>query len=343
MADTGTTDGSSYLFGFAGGAVNKESVMEAIVLTSPFDTPLLQMAPKVPAVHTTEEWLEDTLTAVAITGEKEGRDFSGEAIVAPVRKTNWTQIFGKDLHVSMTQMHLKSYGFTDTMAREVLDGTREVMRNIENKIFAVSGAQTTTTVTAARLMKTLQDFIISNRFGVTHTSLGGALDAQLSASALHEVTFNTLLQKVYEDGGNPNFVFVPPATKRAMSAWQGSPTAVATTAAPVVHNLQQGGTQLGRAVTSYLSDFAMLNIVLDRWVPQAANTIIDFSTSLGGAIFLLDLAKVEIAFLRPIAVVPMATRGDHVQSQITGELTIRVLAQAHMGVIQGISNLRFAA
>ena len=137
---TGATDGSSYLLGFAAGEINKESVMDAIILTSPYDTPLLQMAPKVPATQTTEFWIEDTLTSVSTAGKLEGRDFSQDAIVPPARKDNHTQIFGKDLLVSMTQMHIKSYGFSSAMAHEVMDGTREVMRNIESKIFAISGA-----------------------------------------------------------------------------------------------------------------------------------------------------------------------------------------------------------
>ena len=339
-AGTGT-NASSYLFGFASGEINKESVMDAIILTSPFDTPFLQMAPKVPATQTTEYWIEDTLNATNIGGLLEGRNFGASAVVAPVRKSNHTQIFGKDLQITMTQMHLQSYGFQDAMAHEVRDGVREVMRNIEKKVFAASGASATGSITPnERLMKTLEDYIISNKYTATSTALGGSTTTQVSATALHEHIFNSLLQKVYEDGGNPDFVFVPPATKRQISSWQGSPTNTSTAAIPTTHNLQQGGSQLGRSITSYLSDFAMLNIVLDRWVPQASNTAAD-DTDLSGRLFLLDLARCEVAFLRPVAMVPMATAGDHVRAQITGELTLRVLAQSHMGIITGISERMF--
>lgn len=338
MADLGST----FVYGPAAGSVNRESVQDLVANTDPFDTPLLNMAPKVPARHTTEEWLEDTLAATSSAGLGEGRAFAQANLAAANRLLNITQIFGKDILVSETQQAVSPYGFSDTFLYEIMKGTREVMRNIETRIFAPSdgsaaGEATAATAQTARAMKSLDDFITGNAWDANSTALGGiSAGTEASAACLSEDEFNTALQLIYQDGGNPGFVFASPSSKRMISGYAGS-VAAAGTAATV--NLNATERQIVRSVNSYLSDFGLINIVLDRWAPQSTNTNGDL-TDKSGTIYFLDLPRVQIAFLRPVRFKRLNADGDRVRGMITGELTLRVLngGLAH-GRVRGVTNL----
>lgn len=336
MADMG----SAYVYGIGAGSVNRESVMDLVTNVDPFDTPLLNMAPKVPARHTTEEWLTDTLAATSTAGRGEGAAFAQAAVTAPSRVTNITQIFGKDVLVSETQQAVSPYGFSDTFLYEIMKGTREVMRNIERRLFSVSGGSaageaTAATAQTARVMKSLDDFITTNRWHADSTALGGPDTASgASAVCLPESAFNAALELIYTNGGNPGYCFVPPKHKRLISGYAGTITANASAATVQIFATER---QIVRSVNSYLSDFGLLNVVLDRWVPQANCTAANNNVNTG-RIYFLELPRVQIAFLRPIRFRRLSADGDRVRGQIVGELTLRVLNQKGSGRINGINN-----
>lgn len=337
MADMG----SAYVYGIGAGSVNRESVMDLVTNVDPFDTPLLNMAPKVPAKHTTEEWLTDTLAATSTAGRGEGAAFAQASVTAPSRLLNITQIFGKDVLVSETQQAVSPYGFSDTFLYEIMKGTREVMRNIEKRIWSPSdqsavGEATSATAQVARVMKSIDDFLTSNRWHADSTAIGGPDTASGASSVcLPEAQFNAALQLIYTAGGNPGFCFAAPAYKRLISGYAGSITANATAATVQLFATER---QIVRSVNSYLSDFGLLNIVLDRWAPQSANTGSSTNDNNGG-IYFLELPRVQIAFLRPLRFRRLAADGDRVRGQVIGELTLRVLNEKGSGRIYGINNL----
>ena len=335
--------GTSYLYGHVAGVVNRESVLDMISNVDPFDTPLLNMMPKVPAREVTEYWLQDTLAATSTGGLAEGRPFAAADQTAPSRLSNITQIFGKDIAVSETQQAVSPYGFDDTFLYQIMKGTREVMRNVERRLFspsdqsAVGTAVIASAAGTARAMKSLDDFITGNSWHAAGTAIGGlSAGTELSAARLSETSFNTALQLIYQDGGQPGFIFASPSSKRMISGYAGTVAAGGST--PTVY-LNATERQIIRSVNSYLSDFGLLNVVLDRWEAQAANGPTDH-TDRNGTIHFLDLPKVQAAFLRPIRFRRLAADGDRVRGQITGELTLRVLSGGlAMGRIWGITNL----
>lgn len=339
MSDIGTV----YVYGPSGGNVNREDVFDAIINIDPYDTPLLQMAPKIPISHVTTEWLQDTLTATSTAGRPEGQAFTQDNVASGTRVINVTQIFGKHLIVSETQQAVSPYGFSDTFLYEVMKGTRETMRNIETRLFAASGASASGSGTAAtggsaRVMKSLQDFITSNRFHAQATAIGGTGSTTASATALEEPLFNTALQLTWENGGNPNWIFVAGPAKRKLSSFSGAPAVLnpvggaALTAGPTVYT-EAGANQVGRAVDQYLSDFGLLNVALDRWVPKGGT-----GTNQEGVLFAIELPRVQIGWLRPLRFERLAKDGDRVRGMVVGECTLRVLAEKACMKIFGISS-----
>ena len=336
MADFGTT----HFYGPAGGEVNRESVTDAIFNADPFDTPLYNLVSKVPARHTTEEWLEDTLAATSITGAKEGRVFTQDNLTRATRALNVTQIFGKDVIVSETQLAVSPYGFDNALMYELMKGTREVMRNIEAKIFSASGASsagsgTVVSAVAGRDMKTLDDFISTNSEHPTATSIGGG-GSDASAASVNEARFNGLLQKIFNSGGNPNFVFCGGAAKRRISSYTG---VIASGATGITFNINATEQQVSKAVNTYISDFGLLNIVLDRWVPSGTDVSgsSNSSAETAGRIYFLEMPRVQLRILRPIKVKELASDGDRVRAQITGELTLALMNQAVHGRLKFVS------
>jgi len=321
MSDMGTV----YVYGIAGASVNKPDVMDAMNNVDPYDTPLLNLAPKVPISHTTTEWLEDTLTATSTAGRREGESFTQDNLLSGSRVTNVTQIFGKHVLISETQQAVSSYGFTDTFLYEIMKGTREVMRNIESRLLAASGGSATGSGTAAtagsaRVMKNVSDFLTTNKFHVNSTTIGGS-DSTSGASAtpIGEAEFNGALQLTWENGGNPNWVFVAGPGKRQISGFTGN--VIAGGATPTAF-IDAGEEQVGRAVNSYLSDFGLQNVALDRWVPKGGT-----GTTITGALYGLELPRVQIGFLRPIRFERLAKDGDRVRGMVIGEASLRLLNQ----------------
>lgn len=336
MAEFGTT----YLYGFTGASANREDIMAAVFNNSPYDTPYFQLAPKGPANHTQVEWLEDSLAATATTTRAEGQAFTQDNITSPARVFNWTQIMGKHFIVSKTQLAVNPIGFSNAFLYEAMKASRETMRNFESAFFRTSGGTATGAGTAvsaltARVMKSFDDFITSEKHIVSTTTLGGT-DAASGASAttLREPVFNTLIQRLWENGGNPNWVFTAGPGKRAISGFDGSIVASAGSAALTI-NENASSNQIQRAVNSYITDFGLVNVALDRWVPKGGT-----GTNRDGHIYIIDMPRTQIAILRPVAFERLADDGDRVRGMTIGELSLKVMNQNSHGRLWGVSTVQ---
>jgi len=328
--------GTSYVYGFTGTAVNREDVVDAIFNIDPFDTPFFQMAPKVPANHTTVEWLEDSLAATATAVRAEGQAFTQDNVVAATRVTNNTQIMGKHFIVSETQQTVNPYGFSNTFLYEAMKASREVMRNFETSFFRTSGGSaagggTAVSAATARAFKSLDDFIVSEKHHANSTTIGGGDGTSgASATGIGEANFNTALELIWDNGGNPNWVFTAGPGKRAISAYDGSITAGATA---LTIRTEASSHAIDRAINVYRSDFGILNVALDRFCPKGGT-----GTTLDGAIYILELPRTQIAILRPIRFEQLAKDGDRVRGMTLGELSLKVMNQAAHGRIFGINS-----
>jgi hypothetical protein len=126
-----------------------------------------------------------------------------------------------------------------------------------------------------------------------------------------------MMEQCYTNGGNPDTLWVSPGVKADFSAstlptnWNKN---VATTDKKLVMN-----------VDVYESDFGLLAIVPDRWIPQSAHNAATAVSASGFSFYITERSKNRIAFLRPIRHVPLAKGGDATRGFIVGELTLEVL------------------
>lgn len=323
-------DGSDLKSGVA-----REDLLEQITNISPYDTPFVSQAPKVGCRHIYHQWLVDTLGSQNTSGAVEGADWSLDTTTVPQRIFNVTMILRKDIGLSESQRAVDTAGFADQYAYEVQKATKELAIKLETIVF---GALTTATGASgtARVMKGLQAFITTN------TAYAGANGGTNSGDATHAGQlnvgdFNDMLNTIYSAGGNPEQVYVSPKVKRQISAF-GVPGA--GTGNVYAKNIAAVDRKLVGAIDFYDSDFGLIQIVLDRWVPESANTTTatGTATDVAGQMFFLSRAINRLAWLRPIHHELVGKRGDSVAGLVVGEVTMEVLAEKANGRILSVNN-----
>ena len=357
--------GTSYIWGpGAGGAqvVTREDVLDLVINIDPFDTPFITLAPKTTAGSTLHEWVQDALdatatatgggaTGAAVGGWIEGGDFSERTLSSRNRITNVCQIFRKDIKVSNTMRALNPFGVADEYAYQVMRATREIARNMEVAAWRQTSAAGNTA--DARLWRSLEGFYGSASGTNSAYSRGTALtnsasDATNASYPLREQDFNPALQVAYENGGNPDHVFVSPPVKRYISQY-GTGRAISgeLVGTTELQRLgQQSDRRLTRAINVYESDFGMINIVLDRWVPKSNKpdaTISSTATAsitgfMAGRAAFLEMSRNRLAFLRPIRNVSLPPGGDNTRGLVVGEATLEVLSEKSGTFVIGLSN-----
>jgi hypothetical protein len=301
---------------------NREDLLDIIYNIDPSDTPLFVRSPKTVAKHVFHEWLQDALQATSSAYyADEGADysFSTASQTSRTRVGNWTMIFRKDINSSQTQRAVDPAGVQDEYAYQVMKGLKELARSIEASSFIVAAA-TATASTGPRVMKDLATFITTN----TASVVNGA-----SASTVSETIFNDMLQNIFDDGGNPDSVYVGAYAKRQISSY--------TTNTTVARNIALADKRLINSVDLYESDFGIIQIVLDRWVPNGGTATASASGT--GRAFFIETPMVRHAFLRPIKHVPLPPNGDAARGIVLGELTLEVGHEKALGMLTGIRGI----
>jgi len=328
-------DGSDLKSGVA-----REDLLEQITNISPYDTPFVSQAPKVGCRHIYHQWLTDNLAAIGtapndLTGAIEGADWSLDTMSAPARVFNVTMILRKDIGLSESQRAVDTAGFADQYAYEVQKATKELAVKLERCVF---GALSTATGASgvARVMKGLQAFILTNT-AVAGTNGGIATGTRASNDGVVSVgDFNDMLNTIYSAGGNPEQVYVSPKVKRQISAF-GVPGSSA--GQPHTRNIAAVDKKLVGAIDFYDSDFGLIQVVLDRWVPESTNTstATASATNQGGQMFFLSRAINRLAWLRPVHHELIGKRGDSVAGFLVGECTLEVLSEKANGRILDVN------
>jgi hypothetical protein len=265
----------------------------------------------------------------------EGADYSYESTTQPSRDFNVTAILRQDIGVTETQRAINTAGFKDAYAYEIQKATKRLAIKLEKMVFA---ALTTATGASgsARVMKSFQSFITTN------TAFAGTNAGQAGVDATHDGVvsagdFNDMLELIYRAGGNPEQVYVSPKVKRQISAFTVPGAAAGT---PHARNIAAMDKKLVSAIDFYDSDFGLIQVVLDRWVPESTNatTATASATATGGQMFFLQRNMNRLAWLRPMVHQLVGKRGDSVAGIVVGEVTLEVLNEKANGRILSVNN-----
>lgn len=189
---------------------------------------------------------------------QEGTDpINWEAIIR-TRHYNICQIFYKTIKVTDTQQNVESAGVGSEIDWQTEQKVLEIGRELNINTIHGIRSETTGSDTAYRSFGGLIEYISA--------SGGNSLDA--SGNALTTTRLTNLLEDIYDDGGFDGqgrlTVLAGATQKRAISGFLADQRRV-----------DMAKQQVGTVVSSYETDFGVVDVMLERYMPDDAILVID--------------------------------------------------------------------
>ena len=354
----------------------REDLADFITMITRDETPFISSIGKAKATAIYHEWQTDELEAPGDSRIGEGTDYiepvsGGGATATPAvgakfatdgpnrtRLGNYTQINGKTIAVSGTRRAVDQAGVADEYAYQLKKRGTEMKRDVEHdmihshNVSAAVGNQNAN----ARSAGGYQSFINSTDtcvyvggYGAPATTADGtgrirsaatSGTAQPSTGSLALTDIDSVMQKIYEQGGTATSIMVSPKIRRDFSDLMVSDTGVK-------REIGTSG-QLRQSVDVYMSDFGDL-MVVPNYIMGLANSI-QLTNSAGSpgnlgattnmadkSALIYDPMYFAIANLRPLQEVDVGQKGDSTVGMMVEELTLEVRNPKGCGAIYGLA------
>ena len=302
----------------------REDLSDVIYNISPTETPFLNSVGKSKATAIYHEWQTDSLAAASTSNAAvEGATASDATISPTVRVGNRTQISQKTIKISGTLDAVNKAGRKSEKAYQLAKASSEIKRDMEATLLSNQTAANGNSTTA-RNLGGLQAWLASN----TSNGSGGSAGANGTTArttgtdrAFTATLLNTVMHSAFTNGGSPTMLLVTPAQKVVASTFSG----IATRYRDVPANQQA---QIINAADVYVSDFGIIQIVPDRFIPNSDSD---------DTAFLLDTEMAAVAYLRPFQTNELAQVGDADLTQLLVEYTLEVKNEAAHGIISDLT------
>lgn len=299
-----------------GTGINREDLTDVMAMIEPWDHILYAMIAKRRARSTRHDWPYDELPSVLYSGVVEGADFAVDAPTVPVRDFNYTQIFRYDIGITGTQLEMMDpAGIADVKSYRTTQAMRAMSKAIEARIFDIAtaptygGAPTIGSRTVARLMRPLEDL------------LDATMVVDASVATLSVTHIDDAVELAFEQGVNPEFLFLNGGSKRDLSTSIGTVMgghAGATFGGS--RDIAMGERRVIRAIDVYEPELGgALAVVADRTIPKATGV------ETHGWAWLLEKKHLGLAVGRGVKYKELAVTGDNVKAMLLGELTLELL------------------
>lgn len=303
----------------------REDLIDTIYNISPTDTPFMNSIGRTNATARYHEWQTDSLAAVNTANAAiEGADASSATLSPTTRVGNRTQISQKTVKISGTLETVNKAGRRSEKAYQLAKASGELKRDMEAILLSNQVAADGNGSTTARTLGGLQTWLSSNySLGTGGTAGSGGTTARVTGTdrAFAQSMITSVMQSCYTNGGSPTMLFVTPAQKVAASAFTG----IATRYRDVPASQQA---QIINAADVFVSDFGIIQIVPDRFIPNTDNDDVAF---------LVDTEMASVAYLRPFQTNELAKVGDSEQTQLLVEYTLQVNNEAAHGIIADLT------
>lgn len=301
----------------------REDLSDTIYRIDPTETPFTSNIGKAKATAKLHEWQIQTLTAPDDANAViEGDDATTDAATATSRVGNRTQISDKVARVTGTLEAVDKAGRQEELAYQVLLKGLELKRDVEKQMLSnkpsVAGNDSTASQSAG-----IEAWLTSNVSRGTSGANGGYSGGTVSAATdgtlrtFTETLLKDVHQSCYSNGGNPTMLLLPPALKRAFSAFTGI-------AVNRIDNAPSSGqvTIVGGADV-YVGDFGKLTVTPSRMMRTRSA-------------LLIDPKMVKRADLRPMKNWDLAKTGDSERRQLLIEYTLEVCNEAAHGIVADV-------
>jgi hypothetical protein len=302
----------------------REDLSNQIYNISPETTPFMNNIGRGTASNTLFQWQTDTLADnTTANAQLQGDDISTyDAVTPTVQLTNYTQISRKTVVISGTVEAVNKAGRKSELAYQLAKRAAELKRDMET-IMLANQAATAGDSTTAQKTGSLLAFIKTNTDKGTngadpvYTTLPNDDRSDGVTRAFTETILKSVLQKVWEQGGDPSIVMVGAKNKQVVSGFNG----IATRYRDVPAGKQA---QIIGAADVYVGDFGQVNIVPNR-----------FQRDRDAFVLSPDYAGVH--FLRPFQQVELATTGDAEKRLLLAEYGLAIYNEKAHGLAADLS------
>ena len=256
-------------------------------------------------------------------------------VVGPNRSRlgNYTQINGKTIAVSGTRRAIDQAGVADEYAYQLKKRGTELRRDLEfDLIHSYNGASASGTRTFGGYQAWINN---SRTVELNGATIAAGVEGEGTAAptltnarvALSLTQMDSVMQKIYEEGGKANKIMLSPKLRRDFSD-------LMVTDSGVRRNIDMDG-KLRQSVDVYMSDFGDLMVV--------PNYVMGLSYTTGGqdhqdsVALVYDPMWFAIATLRPLQEVDVGQRGDSTIGMMVEECTLEVKNPIGCGAIYNLT------
>lgn len=308
----------------------KEDIEDKIFMISPKETPFLSNAQKLTARNTLHQWQTDTLRSPVENRQVEGNTAAASARTPTTMLNNYTCISDDVFAVTGTADAVDTYGRAKESIYQRVKAGLQLKTDMEITLLANDAKNGQSSSASARVAAGFPTWITNYTNGTGPTSgTGSSIAVASSATALTYEFLSSAMQLVYQAGGNPSIMMLPPGLKRKFSLLTIGSSSPSTADIRYDISTPKAAAAVG-TVDQWLSDFGMLDVTPNR--QQALG-----DTFLQQAVFLIDPEKYGVAFLRPLQFIPLAKVGDYEQELVLAEYTLVVQSPKAHGAVWGMT------
>lgn len=293
----------------------REDLSDIITNISPEETPFYTKCRKTTARNTLVEWQTDSLRSSAANAHLEGDETSFDAVTATVRLNNATQIFKNAVVIADTDEGLDKAGRASEIAYTTLKIAKEQKLDIEKALFD-SNAKVNTNGSARELagvpawLTSNTDFGANEGADPTGDGTDTRTDETTTLRAFDQDRFDTVMQSIWENGGNPDTVY--------LSAFQMNKALSFTGNNNQRSNVQAGDERVIKSLAVYVTPWGTVEML-----PSRENRSRD--------VLIIQDDMWEVATLRPTKNIELAKTGDATKRQVVTELTLCAKNEAANG------------
>jgi hypothetical protein len=293
----------------------REDLSDIITNISPEETPFYTKCRKTTARNTLVEWQTDSLRSSAANAHLEGDETSFDAVTATVRLNNATQIFKNAVVIADTDEGLDKAGRASEIAYTTLKIAKEQKLDIEKALFD-SNAKVNTNGSARELagvpawLTSNTDFGANEGADPTGDGTDTRTDETTTLRAFDQDRFDTVMQSIWENGGNPDTVYLSAFQMNKSLAFSGNNNQRS--------NVQAGDERVIKSLAVYVTPWGTV-----EFMPSRENRSRD--------VLIIQDDMWEVATLRPTKNIELAKTGDATKRQVVTELTLCAKNEAANG------------